>query len=131
VKEVITKYECPVCSRQYETKEEAENCFISVHERFKIGDIVDLGLHRPVRITHLDSQFLAAITGDYVAEYDIARGIRPKTGIDAGGCFIGSCTCRAKKFDLNEAKDMVKRLKKKLKAAESFLEMVKSMGVRR
>lgn len=130
MKEVITKYECPVCSKLYETKEEAEKCFIPVHERFKAGDIVDFGSYRPIKITHLDPQFRAAITGEYVAEYDIARGIVPKTGVDARGCFIGAGICRAKKFDLKEAKGLVKKLRTKLDAAEKFLEMVKSMEVR-
>lgn len=130
VKEVITKYECPVCSKQYETKEDAEKCFISVHERFKVGDIVDVGTFRPIRITHLDPQFRAAITGEYVAEFDIARGIVPKNGVDARGCFVGSCICRAKMYDLKEAKDIVKRLRKKLNAAEKFLDMVKAMETR-
>lgn len=131
MKEVITKYECPVCSRNYETKEEAERCFIPVHERFSVGDIVNMGLLRPIRITHLDPQFSAAITGEYIAEYDIARGIVPKTGIDARGCFIGSCICRAKRFDAKEAKEIVKKLKKKLNAAEKFLEMVNAMEVKK
>ena len=130
MKEVITKYECPVCSKQYETKEDAEKCFIPVQERFKVGDIVDMGTFRPIRVTHLDPQFRAAITGEYVAELDIARGIRPKTGTDARGCFIGQCICRAKKFDPDEAKDIVKRLRKKLDAAEKFLDMVKAMETR-
>ncbi|MHB1651647.1 MAG: hypothetical protein ACYCVD_04110 [Desulfitobacteriaceae bacterium] len=129
MKEVITKYECPVCSKQYETKEDAKKCFIPVQERFKVGDIVDMGTFRPIRVTHSDSQFRAAITGEYVAELDIARGVKPKTGTDARGCFIGPCICRAKRFDLKKAKEIVRKLKTKLNAAEKFLEMVKAMGV--
>lgn len=36
----IIKYKCPVCDKQYDTEEEAKNCFVPLEKRFSVGDIL-------------------------------------------------------------------------------------------
>jgi len=121
------KYQCPVCERQYDTEEEAVNCFVPLEQRFKVGDILYSQNYRyALRIVYPISSNSLGISAEHVPEYDIAHGNTPKKGIDARGCYIGGYQCTAKKFEVKEAQKMVSDLKKRLKAAESFLDMVKA-----
>lgn len=122
------KYQCPVCEREYDIQEEAENCYKPIQERFKEGDILD-DFRYALRVTHKPNDNDFGISAEHVPEYDIAIGRTPKKGIDARGYYIGSYLCKAKKFDVKEAQKLVNDLKKKLKAAESFLEMVKACNI--
>ena len=67
------KYMCPVCERQYDTEEEAKNCYIPIQQRFKEGDILEsLGWHA-LRVTHTPNDNDFGISAEHVPEYDKRR----------------------------------------------------------
>jgi len=69
------------------------------------------------------------ITAESIAEHSIATFRPVKKGMDARGYYAGSgmSLCGAKKYPLKEAKKLVSDLRRRLKNAEKFLEMVVKM----
>jgi hypothetical protein len=123
------KYLCPVCERQYDTPEEAENCLKPIQERFKPGDIIrDIGGHKAYLVKGFDDKWLAGGSLHRVEELITAENHYLSKGEkEVFDCWmIGGFWCRAEKYPVKEAKELVKRLKKRLVAAEKFLEMVKA-----
>ena len=126
--EPIVKYHCPVCDKEHGTPEEAEKCFVPLGERFKQGDIIVIGNYNmPKVVIGTPSADAFGIAAEQIPTYNIARGFGVKKGIDAKGFYVGSSLCRAKKYPLEEAKKLVSDLRRRLKNAEKFLEMVKEM----
>jgi len=122
----IVKYHCPVCSAEYDTPEEAEKCFVPLHERFKQGDIIVIGSYNmPKVVSGTPYKDAFGIAAEQIPTYNIARGFGVKKGIAAKGFYVGSGLCRVRKYEVSEAEKIVKDLSKRLRAAEKFLEMVK------
>lgn len=124
VQEPIIKYLCPVCKREYDTPEEAQNCYKNPKDRFKPGDIVWNGYNADIyRIVNFIEN-----SGGAVVEH-------PKELWKAGNFFstkdtfeqvylVGRYWCRAELYPIAEIQVIIKDLKKRLKAAESFLKEV-------
>jgi len=126
----ITKYHCPVCDKEYDTPEEAEKCFVPLNERFKQGDIIVFSyINSPKKVLYPIHENEMGITAELIAEHSIATCQPVKKGMDARGYYCGSgmSLCGAKKYPLEDAKKLVSDLRRRLKNAEKFLEMVKKM----
>ena len=126
----IVKYHCPVCDKEYETLEEAEKCFVPLGERFKQGDIIVLSyINSPKKVLYPIHENEMGITAELIAEHSIATYQPVKKGMDARGYYCGSgmVLCGAKKYPLEDAKKLVSDLRRRLKNAEKFLEMVEKM----
>ena len=128
--EPVVKYHCPVCDKEHGTPEEAEKCFVPLGERFKQGDVIVMGyINSPKRVMYPIKPGEMGITAELIAEHSIATCQPVKKGIDARGYYVGSgmSLCGAKKYPLEDAKKLVSDLRRRLKNAEKFLEMVKKM----
>jgi hypothetical protein len=126
--EPIIRYQCPVCKKDYDTPEEAKNCYKPIKERFKVGDIIQgSGRERPWKITILshDSEIGAGI--ERIKEIDKAKQFYIPKGDLKKAWMIGGFWCTAKKFDLAEAEKIAKELRERANNAEKFLNMVKAM----
>ena len=122
--EPIVKYHCPVCSAEYDTPEEAEKCFVPLHERFKQGDIITFDYGSPLIVTCTPRITAKGITAERIPEYLKAENRTIRSQFKKGH-YIGSGLCKAKKYPLDDAKKLVSELRSRLKNAEKFLEMVK------
>ena len=123
--EPIVKYRCPLCYREYDTSEEAENCFTPLSDRFKNGDIVKGGYHSVYVVEDAEERNAAAATVREIFEYCIAiDSLRRKR---ERCVLVGGFWCDAERYPLEDAKKLVGDLRRRLKNAEKFLEMVKKM----
>jgi len=124
--EPIIKYKCPLCFREYDTPDEARNCFVPLHERFKNGDIVKGGYHNVYIVEDAEERNAAAATIKEIKEYIVAQDTR-KIHHNERSVMVGGYWCGAERYPLEEAKKLVSDLRRRLKNAEKFLEMVKKM----
>lgn len=119
----ITKYHCPVCHRAYNTLEEARTCYKPPLNRFKANDIVWDGYNSNVfRIIDIpnDGGLEGAIV-EPVKEFITAASLYNH---QKERCFlVGGFWCRAERYPVAEARQLVKNLEKRLQAARAFLEM--------
>jgi len=123
--EPVVKYHCPVCDKEYDTPEEAEKCFVPLYEKFKNGDIISGGYNSVYVVKDAEERNAAAATVREVFEYCIATdSLRRKR---ERCVLVGGFWCGAKRYPLEEAKKLVSDLRRRLKNAEKFLEMVKEM----
>ena len=124
--EPIVKYKCPVCYKEYETPEEAKNCFVPLRDRFKNGDIVKGGYHNIYVVEDAEERNYSAATVREIKEYIVAQDIR-RVHQGERSVMVGGFWCDAEKYPLEDAKKLVSDLRRRLKNAEKFLEMVKKM----
>ena len=128
----VVRYHCPVCDKEYDTPEGAGKCFVPLSERFKQGDIIVLGyINNPKRVMHPIRPDEIGVTAELIAEHSIATCQTVKKGMDARGYYVGSgmTLCGARKYPLEDAKKLVSDLRRRLKNADKFLEMVKKKYV--
>ena len=124
--EPIVKYHCPLCDKEYDTPEEAENCFVPLHERFKQGDIITFDYGSPLIVSYTPTKTARGISAERIPEYLKAENRLTRSQFERGH-YIGSGLCKAKKYPLEDAKKLVSDLRRRLKNAEKFLEMVVKM----
>jgi len=124
--EPIVKYHCPVCDKEYDTPEEAEKCFVPLHLRFKQGDIFSFDYGFPLIISRTPTISARGISAERIPEYLNAENRMARSQFKEGH-YIGSGLCSAKKYPFEDAKKLVGDLRRRLKNAEKFLEMVKKM----
>jgi len=123
--EPIIKYHCPLCYKEYETPDEAKNCFTPLREKFKNGDIITGGYHSVYIVEDAEERNAAAATVKEVFEYCIATdSLRRKR---ERCVMVGGFWCDAERYPLEDAKKLVSDLRRRLKNAEKFLEMVRKM----
>lgn len=129
MKEPVIKYLCPVCEKPYDTPEEAAACYKSPVDRFKVGDIVWNGNNGFVyRITWLPDSGLDGASVEPVKELITAVSLHHPGNTKE--CFIaGAFWCKAEKYPAEKAEEIVKQLEKRLEAARTFLEEVRSTTV--
>ena len=124
--EPIVKYHCPVCDKEYDTPEEAEKCFVPLHLRFKQGDIFSFDYGAPLMVMSVLSETARSISAQRIPEFLKAENRMSRSQFERGS-YIGAGLCSAKKYPLEDAKKLVSDLRRRLKNAEKFLEMVKKM----
>ena len=123
MKKPVIKYLCPICEKPYDTAEEAAACYKSPAGRFKVGDIIWGGDNGSVyRITWLPDSGIDGASVEPVQELITAASLYPR---DKNGCFlVGSFWCKAEKYPVERAEELVQQLEKRLEAARAFLKQV-------
>ena len=124
--EPIVKYKCPYCLKEYDTEDEAKNCFIPLRERFKNGDIIRGAYHSVYVVEDAEERNSASATITEPKEYHAAQQIK-KLHTGERSVMVGGFWCSAERYPLEDAKKLVSDLRRRLKNAEKFLEMVKKM----
>jgi len=129
--EAKVKYQCPACKQVYDTKEEAEKCFVPPVEMFKVGDLVQLtrsGLaHTLIRIVSFDRDGMGASV-EKVVDDRVSNGYeKPKPDEVLQYWAPAYCWCGAKKVSLDEIekhKNNIKRRKRQIAAAERMIALI-------
>ena len=123
MKKPVIKYLCPICEKPYDTPEEAAACYKSPADRFNLGDIVwDGNIGFVYRITWLPDSGTDGASVEPVQELITAASLYPRSKKDL--FLVGSFWCKAEKYPVEKALELVRQLEKRLEAARAFLKQV-------
>lgn len=122
--DLLIGYACPVCRRFYSTPTEAQNCYKSPKDRFKPGDIVwdgyNLNIYRIVGFGDGEE----GATVEHPKELWTAGNFYCNADTFQQAYLVSGFWCRARLYPVAEMQRIIKDLRERLKAAESFLKEV-------